>query len=64
MKTTNESVLAELEAVLQQVDRGSVKDPELLKRVEERSREIRARVFQEHGVVEVAVDLVRETRDE
>ncbi len=56
--------MADLEAVLMHLEMGGVKDPELLKRIEERSRAIRARVLQEHGVLDVAVDLVREARDE
>ncbi len=57
-------VMADLEAVLLHLDKGGVKDPELLKRIDERSKAIRERVFKEHGVLEVAVDLIRETRDE
>jgi hypothetical protein len=57
-------VMADLEAVLLHVDKGGVKDPELLKRIEARSKAIRERVLKEHGVLEVAADLVRETRDE
>jgi hypothetical protein len=69
MKTKEESsnspnALTDLESVLLQVEQGGVKDPELLKRIEERSRAIRERVLKEHGVLEVAVDLIRETRDE
>ncbi len=56
--------LADLEAVLQQIDQGNAKDPRLMQRIEERSRAIRQRVLAEHGLLNVAVDLVRETRDE
>jgi hypothetical protein len=62
--TSGAAELADLEEGLQQVDKGGVTDPKLLKRVRERSRAIRERVLKEHGVLEVAVELVRETRDE
>lgn len=63
MKTTKDT-LRDLAAVLEKVEQGMAKDPELLKRIEERSQEIRARVLKEHGILEVAVALVREARDE
>jgi hypothetical protein len=56
--------LSDLEAVLLQVGKGGVTDPDLLRRIEARSTAIRERVLNEHGVLNVAVDLVRETRDE
>jgi hypothetical protein len=58
------SALADLEAVLRQIDQGGVKDPRLLQRIEDHSKAIRERVLAEHGLLNVAVDLVRETRDE
>jgi hypothetical protein len=39
-----------------------VTDPELNRRIEERSRAVRQDILRTHGVVEVAVDLIRETR--
>jgi hypothetical protein len=63
-KPTPADVMADLEAVLLHIGTGGVEDPELLKRIDERSKAIRERVFNEHGVLEVAVDLIRETRDE
>jgi hypothetical protein len=69
MKTTQDNAagagsLADLEAVLRQVDQGGVKDPQLLQRIEERSKAIRQRVLAEHGLLDAAVELVRESRDE
>lgn len=69
MKTEEENAvtsgpLADLEAVLEHIDKGGVKDPQLLLLIEARSRAIRQRVLAEHGVLDAAVDLVRETRDE
>ena len=57
-------VMADLEAVLLHIDMGGVEDPELRKRIDERSKAIRERLFNKHGVLDVAVDLIKETRDE
>ncbi|HEX3872314.1 MAG TPA: hypothetical protein VHV77_17835 [Pirellulales bacterium] len=39
-------------------------NPEVAKRVHERAERIRERLFREHGLLNVAVELIRETRDE
>jgi hypothetical protein len=63
MKTATPSqALADLEALCQSY--GKPQDPELVKRVQERAREVRERVYREKGLLDVAVDLIRETRDE
>ena len=54
--------LADLEALCASV--GKAQDPELVKRVQERAREVRERVYREQGLLDMAVDLVREARDE
>jgi hypothetical protein len=41
-----------------------VTDPALLQRIYERSEEVQRRIREKHGVVEWAVDLIREARDE
>jgi hypothetical protein len=43
---------------------GKITDPELLKRVRERSDQAAREVFEKHGLLNVAVDLIREGRDE
>ena len=40
------------------------RDPALLRRVEERSKLVQEQLLARHGVREIAVDLVREVRDE
>jgi hypothetical protein len=55
--------LTDLEAVLRQIDQGGVTDPQLLQRIEERSKAIRQCVLAECGLLDVAVELVRETRE-
>ena len=42
---------------------GKPLDPELVKRVQERSRLIRERVLRERGVLNVVDELIRELRD-
>jgi predicted anti-sigma-YlaC factor YlaD len=39
-------------------------DPEVSKRVRERAEKIREEILRTHGVLNVAVDLIREARDE
>jgi hypothetical protein len=39
-------------------------DPDLAKRIRERSEQLREEVRRQRGLLEVAVDLIREVRDE
>ena len=39
-------------------------DPEAARRVHERAQQIRRKILARHGVLNVAVDLIRETRDD
>jgi hypothetical protein len=57
-------ILADLEEVARQAASGGVSDPELLRRVRERSEQVRREILQKHGRLNVAVDLVREIREE
>jgi len=41
-----------------------VTDPELRRRVSERAEKIRREIIEKHGVVEWAVDMIRDARDE
>jgi hypothetical protein len=57
--------MADMEAVCRLVAEGKrVTDPELLKRIRERSEAAQRKTFEKYGVVEWAVDLIREARDE
>ena len=56
-------VAADNQAVLDHVLTGARLDPEVARRVHERALKIRQEILQKHGVVNAAVDLVRETRD-
>ncbi len=67
--TTDNGVPPEVQADLDEAWRqflafGRVTDPELVRRIQERSRQAREEVFRKHGILNVAVDLIREGRDE
>jgi hypothetical protein len=56
--------MADLEEVCRQAATGGVRDPELTRRIQERSEKARQELLERHGVLNIAVDLIRETRDE
>jgi hypothetical protein len=56
-------VAADNQAVLDHVLTGVRLDPEVARRVHERALRIRQEILQKHGLLNAAVDLVRETRD-
>jgi hypothetical protein len=66
MATSNSpSVQADLEEVCRLIAEGKkITDPGLLKRIQERSDQATEEVFEKHGLLNVAVDLIREGRDE
>ena len=56
---------SDLEEVCRLIAEGkNVTDPALLKRIEERSEQATREIFERHGILNIAVDLVREGRDE
>jgi hypothetical protein len=57
-------VRADLRAVLDSLIHKTTLDPEIARRVRERSERITQEVFERHGLLNVAVDLIREGRDE
>ncbi len=58
-------VLADLKEILRQVASfGRVTDQELIRRVQERSRKAQEEDLRQYGVRDIAVDLIRESRDE
>ena len=57
--------MTDMEEVCRLVSEGKrVTDPQLLKRIRERSEAAQRATFEKYGVVEWAVDLIREARDE
>jgi hypothetical protein len=61
---TDPAALADLDAVLRHVASGTPLEPELARRVEERSERITEELRRKYGDIEFAVDLVRAIRDE
>jgi hypothetical protein len=57
-------VLADMQAVADAVAAGRPLDPEVARRVRERSKKVQEELEQRYGVREIAVDLIRQTRDE
>jgi hypothetical protein len=55
---------ADLKAVLHSVVNKTPLDPEIARRVQERSERITQEVFEQHGFLNVAVELIHEGRDE
>jgi hypothetical protein len=55
---------ADLRAVLDSLIHKTPLDPEVARRVQERGERIRQEVYERHGLLNVAVDLIREGRDE
>jgi hypothetical protein len=56
-------VLADLEAVCRQAAAGEVRDPQLVRRVQERAAKARQDILDRHGVQDVGVAIIREARD-
>jgi hypothetical protein len=54
----------DLKAVIEHLISGKPLDPELERRVRERSEKATQELFEKYGYMNVAVDLIRECRDE
>ncbi len=61
---TDSENAADLEAVLTHLVAGTPVDPELSRRVRERSERMTEELRRKYGKLNVAVDLIREVRDE
>lgn len=61
---TDPQVLADLDAVMERLRTGKPIDPESSRRIRERAERITEEIRQEHGELDIAVQLIRETRDE
>jgi hypothetical protein len=69
MKTTETSplpadALADMQAVADAVAAGTRVDPEVARRVRERSERVQEELVRRYGIREIAVDLIRHGRDE
>ena len=61
---TDPQVLADLDAVMARITTGKPLDPESSRRIRERAEQITQEIRQKHGELDIAVQLIRETRDE
>ena len=61
---TDPQVLADLDAVLERIANGKALDPESSRRIRKRAERITEEIRQKHGELDIAVRLIRETRDE
>lgn len=55
---------ADAQAVFARLASGEPLDADVARRVRERSEQVRDEVFRQHGLLNVAVDLIRAARDE
>lgn len=62
--TADPQVEADLTVVMEHVTSGIPLDPAVARRVQERGEKIRQEVFAQNDPLNVAVDLIREGRDE
>ena len=62
--STPPDVAADNQAVMEHIITGLPLDAAVARRVQQRARGVRQEILDKHGVVDVAVDLIRETRDE
>ena len=61
---TDPQVLADLDAVMERIASGKRLDPEASRRIRQRAERITEEIRQKHGQLDIAVQLIRETRDE
>ena len=64
MKTTaKDDIIADMEEVCRLAEYGIVRDPELLKRIRERSATIRDDARRRFGIQDIGVAIIRELRE-
>jgi hypothetical protein len=57
-------IMADIQAVADAAAAGKPLDPEVTRRVRERSAKVQAELRRQYGVREIAVELIRQGRDE
>ena len=55
---------ADTEAILERIAHGKRLDPAVYRRIQERGDKATEEIRKKYGTIEIAVDLIRETRDE
>lgn len=61
---TKPTLDADTEALIESITHGTPLSPEVYQRIRERGDRLREEMRQKYGTVEIAVDLIREIRDE
>lgn len=61
---TNANVEADTNALMERIIRGAPLPADVYQRIQERGDELTEEIRQKHGTIEIAVDLIREIRDE
>jgi hypothetical protein len=56
-------VMADLAEVCRQAASGGVRDPELLRRIQQRAEQAREEISRKFGIQDIGVDIIREMRD-
>jgi len=64
MKIIDQPLSPETQAVVESLASGKPVDPEIAKRIHEKARTIKDRVFREQGLVDLGVPAIREFRGE
>ncbi|HVA51028.1 MAG TPA: hypothetical protein VNH11_32105 [Pirellulales bacterium] len=65
MSTEAKSVLdADMEALMERVLHGKPLEPDVYQRIRAECDRVTEEIRQQHGTIEIAVDLIREIRDE
>lgn len=64
MNTEMSTIEADEEALMERVLHGKPLDPEIYRRIREAGDRITEELRRRHGTIEIAVDLIREIRDE
>lgn len=62
-QTISPDVMSDLDALIEALDSGEALDIELVRRVRERAERSREKLHQRVGLLDIAVDSVREDRD-
>ena len=61
---TNEHVEADTNALMESIINGAPLPPDVYHRIQKRGDELTEEIRQKYGTIEIAVDLIREIRDE
>lgn len=64
MNTEMSTIEADEEALMERVLHGKPLDPEIYRRIREAGDRVTEELRRRHGTIEIAVDLIREIRDE